>query len=67
MQNRYKKFIQKLYAKQNDSLVQKMYAYKKFSNMWSMTLGAMLSSEASEQACIREVSIKLVIILNLMR
>ena len=41
--------------KKNEFLIQKRSANKKkFPNMWSMTGGAVLSGENSEQACIRE-------------
>ena len=42
--------------KENNFLIQKRAATKKkFPNMWSMTGGAVLAGETSENACIREV------------
>ena len=50
---------------ENKFLIQKRSASKKkFPNMWSMTGGAVLSGETSENACIREVFEELGICLN---
>jgi len=50
---------------ENKFLIQKRSASKKkFPNMWSMTGGAVLSGETSENACIREVFEELGIWLN---
>jgi len=50
---------------ENKFLIQKRAATKKkFPNMWSMTGGAVLSGETSENACIREVFEELGIRLN---